>query len=254
MAEPVPNCPIRRFKQVIAMVPPIAQVFVVHSDDAVLAAQSGFLGASGLAVEVCQSVEAFLRRRPSTGPACVVLDYHLPGLSTSELNRVLGDRALSVVFVTDHADVAAVVTAMKGGAVDFLAKPVDARQLLASVLRGLERSLRFEEERRWRVDLLERVGRLTVREREVAARLRRGLLNRQIASELGTTEKTVKVHRSRVMAKLEVGSIAELVRLLEDTGRPPALPSMPNGWTRGRRFEKRHVHSPSSQPKWRLTC
>jgi FixJ family two-component response regulator len=231
------------------------QVFVVDPDDAALAVQTSFLAASGLAVRACQSVEVFLQQKHSTGPACVVLDYHLPGLSMPELlKRVLGDRALSVVFVTEHADVAAVVTAMKGGAVDFLAKPVDGRQLLASVLRGLERSRRIEEERRWRVALLERVGRLTLREREVAVRLHRGLLNRQIASELGTTEKTVKVHRSRVMAKLEVGSIAELVRLLEDTGQAVALPFVRNGWTRGRRYETRHVHAPGSLPKWRLTC
>jgi len=234
---------------------PAENVFVVVDDEAALATQIASLAASRFAVRACGSIEAFLQQRPLTGPTCVVLDYRLPGLSTPELqNRVLGDRSLSVIFVADYAEVSAVVRAMKGGAVDFLSWPVDAGQLVASVRRGLERSRRIEQERQRSMALLERVGRLTPREREVAARLHRGLPNREIASELGTTEKTVKVHRSRVMAKLEVGSIAELVRLLEDTGRAEALPSLHNGWSRGRRFETRHVYSSGSQPKWRLTC
>jgi DNA-binding CsgD family transcriptional regulator len=162
---------------------------------------------------------------------------------------------------------------MKNGAVDFLTKPVDAEQLAAAVSRGMERSRRAQADRQSQRAFLERLGRLTPREREVAMRLVRGLLNREIASELGTTEKTVKVHRGRVMAKLEVGSVAQLVRLLEDRGRAEALPSTYSGSPgpvsivaysprRGiaetlpheRSFETRRFHSSGSQPKWRSTC
>jgi FixJ family two-component response regulator len=249
-------------------------VFVVDDDDDARTTQAQRLAASGFSVRAFGSVEAFLDRRGSRGPACVVLDYHLPGLLKPELqNSLMRDSVLSVVFVTTYADVSTVVRAMKNGAVDFLAKPVDGEQLVASVTRGLERSRRAEEGRRVQNLLLERVGRLTERERQVATHLLRGLINKEIASAIGTTEKTVKVHRSRVMTKLEVGSIAELVRLVEDTGRGQELPSVHPGLPgpvgivthparldaakRSRReppFETRRIHSSGSQPKWRSTC
>jgi FixJ family two-component response regulator len=232
-------------------------VFIVDEDDSARIALSQSLSASGFAVWIFNSAESFLEQRPATGPACLVLDHHLPGLSGLELQKKLtGDNTLSIVFVTSRGDVATVVEAMKSGAVDFLTKPVDSPQLVAAVTRGLERSVRTEAEGRLHDVFVERVHRLTRREREVATGLIRGLLNRQIAWELGTTEKTVKVHRSRVMAKLEVGSVAELVRLVEHARRGDVLmmPIDPIPRQLGRRFETRRTYSSGLQPKWRSTC
>jgi len=250
-------------------------VFVVEDDDDARAAMAQSLAKSGYVVQAFSSIEALIERRHTEGPACVVLDYQLPGLFTPELRKkLLGDSGLSVVFVTSYADVPTVVKAMKSGAVDFLTKPVDAEQLAAAVSRGLERSERAQADWQSQRAFLERLGRLTLRERDVAMRMVRGLLSREIASELGTTEKTIKVHRGRVMAKLEVGSVAQLVRLLEDRGRGEALTSTTYAGSPGpvsnvaypprrgavlpfereRSFETRRFHSSGSQPKWRSTC
>jgi FixJ family two-component response regulator len=169
-------------------------------------------------------------------------------LSGLELQKRLSASAVSVVFVTASGDVSTVVEAMKGGAVDFLTKPVDFAHLEAAVTRGLERSERTETERRLHDLFVERMDRLTRREREVVTGLIRGLANKEIASELGATEKTIKVHRGRVMAKLEVGSVAELVRLVEemiDATAPPPFEGL---------FETRRLYSSVQQPKWRSTC
>jgi FixJ family two-component response regulator len=198
----------------------IGDVFVVDDDDDARRALTKSLAASGFVVRAFNSAETFLKHRPTKAPVCVVLDYHLPGLSVLGLQKnLLDDCAASVVFVTRRGDVSTVVQAMKGGAVDFLTKPVDPEQLLAAVTRGLEQSARADAERRLYGVFLERVDRLTRREREVATGLIRGLLNKQIAAELGTTERTVKVHRAHVMAKLQVGSVAELVQLVEHAKR-----------------------------------
>lgn len=220
-------------------------VFVVEDDDSVRGALSQYLSASGFAVRAFSSAESFLEGRPSAGPACAVVDYHLPGLSGLELQeRLVGRSELSIVFVTGDGDVSTVVEAMRKGAVDFLTKPIDTQQLLAAVTRGLKQSVRTEAERHLHAVLAERLSRLTSREREVAMCLIRGLRNKEIASELGTSEKTVKVHRSRVMAKLEVGSVAELVRLMDAALQSPS----------SRPAETRHLYSSGSQPKWRSTC
>ena len=153
-------------------------------------------------------------------------------------------RSLSIVFVTGEGDVSTVVQAMRKGAVDFLTKPIDTQLLLAAVTRGLKQSARTDAERHLHDVLAERLSRLTSRERDVAMCLIRGLRNKEIASELGTTEKTVKVHRSRVMGKLEVGSVAELVRLIDAALQTPS----------GRPAETRRLYSSGSQPKWRSTC
>ncbi len=217
----------------------------MEDDDSVRGALSQYLSAYGFEVHAFSSAESFLEGRPSAGPACVVVDYHLPGLSGLELQeRLVGRSELSIVFVTGEGDVSTVAEAMKKGAVDFLTKPIDTQQLLAAVTRGLKRSARTDAEKHVHDVLAERLNRLTSREREVAMCLIRGLRNKDIASELGTTEKTVKVHRSRVMIKLEVGSVAELVRLID-----AALP-----FPSGRSAETRHLYSSGSQPKWRSTC
>lgn len=188
----------------------------------------------------------------------MVLNDLLPGLSGLELQkRLKRESALSVVFVTGRGDVPTVVQAMRSGAIDFLTKPVDTEQLVEAVTRGLEQSARTEAEQRLYDVFVERVHRLTRREREVATGLIRGLHNKQIASELGTTERTVKVHRGRVMAKLEVGSVAQLVRLVTNARRGDVL-TLFDAATRPsseRLFEIRRVHwEGNSEPKWRSTC
>jgi FixJ family two-component response regulator len=231
-------------------------VFIVDHDDGARGALAQHLTASGFAVCAFRSAESFLERRP-TGPACVVVDHFLPGLSGLELQKQLGDSALSIVFVTAGGDVPTVVKAMKGGAVDFLTKPVDTQQLVAAVTRGLERSAHTEVVRRRHEMFVERVRRLTLRERQVAAGLIRGQSNREIAAELGTAVKTVKVQRAQVMFKLEVRSVAELVRMVENEGRgvsqllaidAAALSTIV------RSSETRRIHSSGPQPKWRSTC
>ena len=237
---------------------PLRNVFVVDHDEGARAALSRHLISFGFAVRAFNSAESFLAQRPASGAACLVLNDRLPGLSGLELQRRLQDEStLSVVFVTGHGDVRTVVQAMKSGAIDFLTKPVDTEQLVAAVTRGLEQSARTEAEQRLYDVFVERVDRLTRREREVATGLIRGLHNRQIASELGTTERTVKAHRGRVMAKLEVGSVAQLVRLVENARRGNGLTLIDSG-TRpaaGRPFETRRIHwVGNSEPKWRSTC
>jgi FixJ family two-component response regulator len=176
------------------------------------------LSAAGFDVATFESAAAFRRRAPDEGPVCVVLDQRLPGATGLELQRAIGsDAPVSIVFVTGFGDVATSVEAMKGGAVDFLTKPIDERRLMDAVSRGLSRSRLLDAQRRERRAFLDGVSQLTPRERQVGALVIQGLLNKQIAWKLGTAEKTVKVHRARVMEKLHVGSVAELVRLAERT-------------------------------------
>ena len=237
---------------------PLQNVFVVDYDEGARIALSRHLTSFGFAVRAFSSAESFLEQRPCSGAACVVLNDRLPGLSGLELQRRLKrESALSVVFVTGRGDVPTVVQAMKSGAIDFLTQPVDTEQLVEAVTRGLEQSARTEAEQRLYDVFVERVHRLTRREREVATGLIRGLHNKQIASELGTTERTVKVHRGRVMAKLEVGSVAQLVRLVENARRGEALTLVDSATrpTSERPFETRRIHwAGTSEPKWRSTC
>ena len=200
-------------------------VFVVERDDDLRARLSRYLSDSGFAVRGFSSAESFLETLPITGPACVVVDQHLPGQSGPDLQRELLDNpTLAMVFITDSGDVSTVVQAMRDGAVDFLMKPIEAEQLITAVTRGLQKGTRAETKRQMRDTFLSRVEMLTARERQVAMRLVAGRSNKQIASELGTTEKTAKVHRGHVMAKLQVGSVAELIRLAEETRPSPIVP------------------------------
>ncbi len=237
---------------------PIQNVFVVDHDEGARTTLAQYLTSLGFAVRAFNSAEAFLAQRPSAGAACVVLSDRLPGLSGLELQRRLKTAsAVSVVFVTGRGDVPTVVQAMKSGAIDFLTKPVDTEQLVAAVTRSLEESARTEAEQRLYDVFVERVHRLTRREREVATCVIRGLHNKQIASELGTTERTVKAHRRRVMAKLEMRSVAQLVRLVENARRGDALTLIESATrpTSERPFETRRIHwAGSSEPKWRSTC
>ena len=190
---------------------PLQNVFVVDYDERARTALSQHLTSFGFAVRAFSSAESFLEQRPSSGAACVVLDDRLPGLSGLELQRRLKrESALSVVFVTGRGDVPTVVQAMKSGAIDFLTKPVDTDQLVAAVTRGLEQSARTEAEQRLYDVFVERVHRLTRREREVATGLIRGLHNKQIARELQVSEGTVKMHLHHIYEKLHLRSRTEL--------------------------------------------
>jgi FixJ family two-component response regulator len=210
-------------------------VYVVERDDDLRARLSDYLSVTGLAVKGFNSAESFLESLPINGPACVVVDQHLPGLSGPDLQRkLLSNPTLAVVLITDSGDVSTVVQAMRDGAVDFLMKPIEADQLIAAVSRGLQKGTRAESKRKVRDTFLSRVELLTVRERQVAMRLVAGRSNKQIASELGTTEKTAKVHRGRVMAKLQVGSVAELIRVAEETRPSPIVPPVKNDTGIGR--------------------
>ena len=190
-------------------------IFVVDDDEGVRQAFRRLLTSAGFAVTALDSGAELLGFDPQE-PICIVLDHDMPGLTGLELQRSMApDSAVSIIFVTGHADVPLSVAAMKAGAVDFLTKPVEADRLIDAVQRGLARSQSIIAQRVERQVFLDRVALLTTREREVAALVIQGLLNKQIAATIGTAEKTVKVHRARLMEKLGVSSVAELARLAE---------------------------------------
>ncbi|MGK3963414.1 response regulator transcription factor [Sorangium sp. So ce118] len=192
-------------------------VFVVDDDPSVLRALERLLRAAGHAVEAYASPGAFLERAPSERPGCAVIDLRMPGLDGIELQEQLSRRGcpLPIVFLTGHGDVPSSVRAMKAGATDFLTKPCDDTDLLAAVARAIERDARARAALGEQQALRTRFEALTPREREVCLRVAQGLMNKQIADELGAAEKTIKVHRGRVMEKLGVESVAELVRLVD---------------------------------------
>jgi FixJ family two-component response regulator len=193
-------------------------VLVVDDDPSVRKGLTRLLAAAGYAVEVFASAREFLARPPHPGPCCLVLDVRMPGLTGIQLQELLAatGRRMSIVFVTGHADVRTSVKAMKAGAVDLLTKPVDARDLIAAIQRAVTRDVHDRAAEARRAEVQRRVGRLTPRETEMFALVVTGLLNKQIGAMLGIGEKTVKVHRARVMEKMQAGSVAELVRLADE--------------------------------------
>lgn len=195
-------------------------VFVVDDDPSVRKGLARLLTAAGYGVETFASAREFLEREPHAGPGCVVLDVRMPGLTGLDLQAALGGagRRTPIVFVTGHGDVSMSVTAMKRGAVDFLTKPFDAEDLLAAIERAVAKDVRDLDDEARVTELRARVQMLTPREAQVFALVVTGMLNKQIASELGIGEKTVKVHRARVMEKMRAGSVAELVRLADRVG------------------------------------
>ena len=195
-------------------------VFIVDDDPSVRKSLTRLLTSSGYGVEAFGSAREFLAREPHPGPSCLVLDVRMPGLTGLELQErlVAGGRRMSIVFVTGHVDVPKSVQAMKGGAVDLLTKPVDATDLLAAVQRCLVKSAQDLSAETRVTEVQRRVKSLTAREMEVFALVVTGMLNKQIAGALGIGEKTVKVHRARVMEKMRAGSVAELVRLADTVG------------------------------------
>jgi FixJ family two-component response regulator len=194
----------------------IPRIHLVDDDPAVLRALVRLLMASGYVCETYPSADAFLSQPPSGTPGCVIVDLHLPGASGLELQERLLERneALPVIFLTGRGSIETSVRAMKTGAVDYLTKPVDEGTLLAAIATALERGRALRAAGQSRASLGEGMARLTPREREVLAMVVGGRLNKQIAGDLGVAEKTIKVHRARVMQKLGVRTIADLVRLV----------------------------------------
>jgi RNA polymerase sigma factor (sigma-70 family) len=198
-------------------------VVLVVEDDALLGrALTRLLRSAGHRVELHDRVGALLDRPLPDAPACLVLDLHLPdgsGFDVLDHVEALG-RSLPAVVITAHGDVPTTVRAMKHGAIELLEKPFDNRRLLEAVASGLERSARERGERRRRLDARERLATLSAREREVFDLVVEGLPNKRIASRLGVSEQTVKVHRMRIMEKTGADSLPELVRLAAAAGEP----------------------------------
>jgi FixJ family two-component response regulator len=195
-------------------------VFVVDDDPSVRRGVCRLLRAEGFKAEAFSSARAFLKREPATRPACLLLDVQMPELTGLDLQRALADSGLDlpIIFITGHGSVPISVQAMKAGAVDFLPKPVDRTHLLSAVREALARDAVQTRRASECDEIRRRVESLTAREGEVLALVVAGLLNKQIAAELGTSEKTIKVHRGRVMHKMRAASVAELVRLAEKAG------------------------------------
>ena len=195
--------------------PAVPLVFVVDDDASVRKSLVRLIKAAGYEAEAFGSVGDFLARRPYDGPCCLVLDVRMPGLTGLDLQEALraAGQRLSIVFITGYRDVPVSVKAMKGGAVDFLTKPVDERTLLGAIEQAVARTLADRRRQARLTEVQRRIATLTPREAAVFALVVTGMLNKQIGSELGIGEKTVKVHRARVMEKMQAGSLAELVQL-----------------------------------------
>ena len=195
-------------------------VFVVDDDASVRKSLTRVVSAAGYAVEVFASAREFLERVVVSGPCCLVLDVRMPGLTGMDLQNTLAHAVhrIPIVFITGHGDVAMSVAAMKSGAVDFLTTPFASKDLLGAIQRAVERDTRNLGTEARTEDIQARARTLTPRERQVFALVVTGMLNKQIAAELGVVEKTVKVHRARVMEKMRAGSLAQLVRLADIGG------------------------------------
>ena len=201
---------------------PEAIVFVVDDDASVREALARLVRSAGLKVEAFASAEAFLRRPRADAPSCLVLDVQLPNLSGLDLQRRMVDASneMPIVFITGHGDIPTTVRAMKAGAVEFLTKPLVEGDVLESIRQAIARDRSARDREAETADLRDRHASLTAREQEVMEWVVSGLLNKQIAGELGISEETVKVHRGHVMRKMAADSLADLVRMSGKLGLP----------------------------------
>ena len=193
---------------------PQGYVSVVDDDVLVLKSLGRLFEAHGFSVRMFPSPQEFLQGESRPGPGCIVMDLSMPGLNGLELQQALAAAADSrpVIFISGYGSVPSSVQAMKAGAVDFLTKPLDEQKLLGAVRVALQKDSSAREKGAECSAVLERLSKLTLRERQVLAGVVAGRLNKQIAADLGTAEKTIKVHRARMMRKMEVDSLAGLVR------------------------------------------
>jgi FixJ family two-component response regulator len=198
-------------------------IFVVDDDPSVRRSTERLVCSMGFNVQTFASAKEFRDRARVEGPACLVLDVHLPDVSGLDLQRELAQAGVHVpiIFITGRGSIPMSVRAMKEGAVEFLTKPTRSRDLLAAIRAAIERDRGSHQARLEAGALRERYQRLTPREREVLAFVIAGLLNKQIAGELATTERTIKFHRAHIMEKMEADSVAELVRMAERLGIAP---------------------------------
>jgi FixJ family two-component response regulator len=199
-----------------------AVVFVVDDDAAVRRSLDNLIRSVGLRAETFASAQEFLSSKRPEVPGCVVLDVRLPGLSGLDLQKRMAeaDMEIPIIFITGHGDIPMTVQAMKAGAVEFLTKPFREQDLLDAIQQALERDRQTREQRAEIEGLRRRSASLTPREREVMALMVAGLLNKQIAGELGASETTVKIHRHNVMEKMGAGSLADLVRMADKLRTP----------------------------------